>query len=885
VGQEIQTHSVQNNFLSGVLDSRAQGRVDTSAYISSMLNGTNVEMVHLGGVQRRRGLVQKFVAPNQLTALSGTYTMPNGGTASTLKQTWWGSLAAAPSSTTTTTPPNTTDPWVVVHVDLGSAKNVLFADVIGLTLASGSSTQFCIQYSTDDTNWTTLGTALPQLDSTANYTYRRTAGVTYPASYTTARYWRLAKIGGTNLTAESTLTAFTLWGDSGTVSSGRLIPFEVSTGEQYMAVLSDRSAIITNNSGAIVDYVAMPYLSSDLAAVDAQSSAESMMVVHQNYYPQFLIRLSSPLATGVANANFYNFQTFLATFSAIPQIDYADSLSPTPTSDLQTLTFTSGWNVGDTFTVTIQTDTTGPITYLGDNQNTANAIATAVQALWVVNGFTGVSCTSTGSFGYTLTFANDAAAPIGAIAITSLSSSATATTSESQVGVSRQENAWSYTRGFPSTVTFYQGRMWFGGLRSQQESLLGSWVNNILNFSTQQGLDDQAVFVTMSGVNLNAVVGLFPARSLCVFTTGGEFRFVNDNGAAITPSSFPTNQTQYGTAKLKPVMIDGNIIFVQRNLNSIRDFQFDYTQDQFNSLGLSSFASNLVYNVQDLASWNGSNDEEINLTFVVNGVNSRRNARVNPNPLPDGTCGVFNTRKEASVQGWTLWYSPGASGTDEFANVGTVVQSVFFLMNRTLNGTAALVFEQATEGTFMDCSTGSVTQAPSSTVNNLNWLNGMSCRVIADGFVLDNVTPVNGSVTLTRDGRPYVATTYEIGMNFNPLVTPMPLQTTHWAGAYVSNLAHKKRIVRVYVKVANTLGLQYYANPPTPGGAITPYTFPTTQFDTINFDSSPVPYSGILEVEDSSVWDREQDKIVNFTQSDPLPFYLMYLDVQIAGDQ
>ena len=876
MGQEINTHSIQNNFLSGVLDPRAQGRIDTNAYVSSMLQGTNVEMVHLGGVQRRRGLVQKFVCPNQLTQLTGTYTMPNGGTANTIKQQWWGHLSAAPATTVTTTLPNTTTPWVLAQVDLGTAQNVLFADVVGITLASGSSTQFCIQYSTDDANWTTLGTFFPQLDSTASYTYRRYGGSgsspTYPATYTNARYWRVAKIGGANLTSEVTLTAFTLWGDSGNISAGRVISFEVSTTEQYMLVVTDRSGIVTYN-GAAVDYVALPYLSSDLASIDAQSSAESMMIVGQYYAPQFLIRLSSPLAVGVANQTFYNFQTFLAQFAAIPQVDYADSLSPTPTSDIQTLTFSSSWNAGDSFTITILTDTTGPITYSGDNQTTANAIAKAVQALWVVNGFTGVSCVSNGGFTYTLTFANDAAGPMGQVAITSLSSNATATAVEVQVGVSRQENAWSYTRGFPNVVTFFQGRMWLGGLRSQQETVIGSWVNDILNFATDQGLDDQAVYVTLNGVALNAITALFPGRSLCMFTTGGEFRFVNDNGAPITPTSIPTNQTQYGAAQIKPVMIDGNIIYVQKNLNSIRDFQFDYTQDQFNSLGLSSFASNLVYNVRDMAAWNGSLLEEINLVFVVNGINSTVNSATNPNPLPDGTCAVFNTRKEANVQGWTLWESPGSSGGDQFANVASVGQSLFFLVRRNLSARAGLVFEQAVEGTFMDSSTGSVTQqAPASVITGLGWLNGLTCRAIADGYVLDNVVPVNGQVTLTIDGRPYAATTYEIGMNFNPTVEPMPLQTVRWPAG--SNLARKKRPVKARLKVANTLGLLINGQP-----------LPTSTIDTFNFDTAPKPYSGILALEISDVWDETTDKTVTFSQVDPLPFYLMYLDIELAGDQ
>ena len=117
-----------------------------------------------------------------------------------------------------------------------------------------------------------------------------------------------------------------------------------------------------------------------------------------------------------------------------------------------------------------------------------------------------------------------------------------------------------------------------------------------------------AIYVTMSGVALNAINGSCSSgKSLCVFTTGmSEKRSTTTRAVTITPTSGLVNQTQYGTAHIKPVMIDGNIILVQRNLKSLRDFQFDYTVNQFNSLGISALAPNLIYNVNDIAVWNGS---------------------------------------------------------------------------------------------------------------------------------------------------------------------------------------------------------------------------------------------------------------------------------------
>ena len=840
--------------------------------------------------------------PNQLTQLTGTYSSaaegatyyfsPTGNGVYTTSNTGVPAiLGVCPTTdnvafgsnkwgfylTETTTQVEAINPYVVVSLDLQEPKTVLFADVTCLSVSAGSSTQFCIQYSLDNSTWVTVpkGGALPQVDASnglSGYAYRATGPIT-------ARYWRLARVGSASLgTAIVAIGDFTLWGDSGNVSLGRVIPFEVSTTEQYAIICTDRSGTVVNaNTGLTLQNIPLPYANAQLQSMDAQSSAETLSMVHQSVAQIAVIRQNSPLVFPTTSANYaayYNFQPFPIIFDFIPQIDYDDVNSPTPTSDIQTMTVGSGWNVGDTFTITLLTDTTGPITYAGDDYtaggagfvgSTSKAVTIAVQALWAVNGFTGVSCAAGSSANtYTLTFSGSAAAPIGVISLTSLSSNATGSLTETQVGVARQENLWSPARGYPGTVTYFQGRLWYGGLQSQQESVVGSWVNDILNFQTAQGLDDQAIYVTMSGVALNAIVGMFPGKSLCIFTTGGEFRFINDQGQAIVPASAPVNQTQYGGAHIKPVMIDGNVIFVQRNLKSLRDFQFDYTVDQFNSLGISALCPNLIYNVQDIAVWQGSIDDEINLLFAINGANPSTDF----DALPSYSMAVYNTRKEVGVQAWTTWQSQG-----NFHAVGCVVQNVLMLMHHVLgNGKVVMTLVRPTEDTYMDMSyTNSNLQ--SSMVTGLTWLEGLSCRVLADGYVLDNVTVTNGVVNLTSDGQPYVATNVEIGLNFNPTVEPMPLQTVRWPAG--SNLAHKKRVTTIRAKVRQTQGL--YAN----GNLVQ-----LAQMDNFQMDSGPLPlYSGIVELEESTNWDQNTDKMVTFTQVDPLPMQILFLDTELSGEQ
>lgn len=830
----MKSHTIQSNFLSGVLDPRAAGRVETASYNNGMLVGENIEPIHLGGVRRRRGKRYRLTMPNKLARITAgvAITAPHGGTTGNANDDIESTLL------TTTDTVGTTDPFVVVHYDLGTAKAVRFADVLGIVASGGSSTHFVIQASNDDASWTQIA-SMESVDTTAR---------AYRGPNTTAyRYWRVAKVGGPTMgTATITISGFNLWLDSGVVSAGRLVSFEVSTTERYTVILTDRSATIWTE-GSTVGYQPTPYASADLADIDAATDAETMMIVHEDYAPRFLVRETAT-----------NFQCFLTAFEAIPQIDFADSDSPTPTSDHQVITFSASpaWLAGDTFQVCLSGDKTAIVQYAGDNSTTASNIAREVQKLWVVGGFTGVSCTRTGSLTFEIVLAGASADAYELMTVSAASSTGTASVSHTVTGVARREPAWSATRGYPRTVEFHEGRLYFGGTKSKQQSTIASRVNDILHLSIDEGLDDDPIFVTLNGRKLNAIQGMFSGRSLQVFASGGEFRFVKEQGAAITPSDAPANQTAYGAAKIRPVNIDGSTIYIQRNRKSVRDFRFDYTQNAYDSLGISSLAPHLIYDVRDLAAWQGSSLDMINLVFVVNGVNPD----TSDGAYGEGTLAVLNMSKEAQIQAWVIWTTQG-----KYRAVSTILEDIFFLVERSINGVATLFFEQADADLYTDCARTVTNGAPTASVFNLTHLDGEECRVRADGFVFANVTPVAGEATLQQ-----AATEVEVGLDWTPNVTPMPLQQQSQAG---SNFLRKRRIVSVRAKVRNTLGL-----------LVNGKRIADRHFDVDHFDAPATPFSGVFKLEETTNWDETNDKLVALTQVDPLPFELLALDTLMEGD-
>lgn len=816
------THYLQSAFTAGVLDPRLHARTDVAQYYQGMSVGRNVVTVPMGGVKRRPGLKFVLRLPDKLARVSSgiTPTATNGGTAANADDD------SRATVVTTTNNLSTTNPYVVIHFDLGSAKAIEIAEVRDISITAGTSaSEFSIQFSTDNVSWSLFGAVFGTVDTDARSYARGTMG-----NATTARYWRVARQSGSALpdlgAAKAQLSGFNLYEAGSTLSEVRNIPFERSDSERYLVVLTDGFATVVQN-GAIAAIVPTDYASADLADIDAAQSADTMVIVHEDYEPLRLVREAAT-----------NWQLYSIPFTNVPQVDYDDASSPTPTSEVQTVTFT-GFAEGNTFQLELNGARTGAIAYQPTSTaTTAENMRRALQKLYTV-GFTGVSVAFSAGTTYNVTFAGESADNYDLMVGTTLTGTGTIACATTTNGVPRREDIWSATRGYPRTVSFHEGRLWFGGTRSLPQAYLGSVVNDFFNFDTGEGLDDDAVFGLLNTAQLNAITGIRSGRFLHVFTTGGEFRFT---ASPIRPSDVPRNQTEYGTAKVRPVSIDGAIVYVQRTRKVLRNYLYRYEEDAYSSAPLSVLAPHLINGVVDVAAWQGSDDDDANYVFIVNS---------------DGTVAVYNTLRSQEIDAFTEWTTDGL-----FKAVGVSGVDRYFSVRRTINGSDVLYLEIADDDYYTDAGLKAVADG-----GFFTHLIGEDVRVRADGFVLSTVT-VNssGNVIITDDYEP--SGDIEAGLNFVPTVTTMPLSSDFGNGA---NFLRKKRIVHARCYVYETLGLLYNDRP-----------LADRYYDQDTFDEAATPYTGLLSLEESSNWD-EGPLTQTFSQEDPLPMHILGIDFTLES--
>lgn len=312
----------QTSFTGGEVDVLLLGRNDAALYMKSAEKARNVLTLPQGGFRRRPGLAYVDTLPKILQRETGmTITCPEGGTTANANDD------DTSTEVVSTNNISTTDPFVLVHYDLGAATTIKFADVRGLRVSGGSGggDEWRIQYSTDNVSWTDA-MVFDAID-TADTNRRIRVGVS-------ARYWRVAKVGGTDAGLnKGHIDEFWVWTETATISAARPIAFQFSTTQRFMIAMTDRNlAVYKADDYTRVADVHIPHESADVMTTRWVQSLDTLLLFHEDHQPLNVQRQG-------ANDEW---QDAPQTFSNIPQYDFGSGNEDIMSS-------TRGWPTCGTF--------------------------------------------------------------------------------------------------------------------------------------------------------------------------------------------------------------------------------------------------------------------------------------------------------------------------------------------------------------------------------------------------------------------------------------------------------------------------------------------------------------------------------------------------------
>ncbi len=410
---------------------------------------------------------------------------------------------------------------------------------------------------------------------------------------------------------------------------------------------------------------------------------------------------------------------------------------------------------------------------------------------------------------------------------------------DTQATTDWEEAAFSSLRGWPAAVCFHQDRLVIGGSRDLPNRLWLSKTADLYNFDLGTGLDDEAIEFAILSDQVNAIRSVFSGRHLQLFTSGAEWMVT---GEPLTPANMQLQrQTRIGSPvdrTVPPRDVDGATLFVPRNGRELREFLFADVEQAYQATDLALLARHLI-----TAPTDQDYDQHRRLFFVATG---------------DGRLATLTVFRAEQVTAWTTQQTNGM-----FRAVTVLDENVYVLVER--NG--ATLIERFDDTVSMDAALVGTSGTPTTSWSGLDYLEGRSVKVLADGALRADAVVSSGTITLDEP-----ASTVQAGLGFSHEVAPLP---PAMANARGSARAAAVRLIEAIFRVGDTSFLKADT-----GSGLKPLPFKRMGNEGV-LDTAPQPFTGDKRVR-ALGWKRGGiDPLWRIAGDEPLPLRLLSVTTEV----
>ena len=515
----------------------------------------------------------------------------------------------------------------------------------------------------------------------------------------------------------------------GTPASGvRLVSFEFSVTDSYMLCFTNDTMYVYKDKALVHTETSTGIVSAYLDTMCWTQSADTLIVVHQDMAPRKIVRGASDTDWTISTIS----------FDSIP--NYAFTLSTFDTSASGTLTPS---DVSGKITLTSQ-HATFTAAHVGQF---INASPQGRARIVEVTTTTTVNVVTEFPFFDTTAIANaDWDLEIG------------------------YEDVWSASKGWPRTVTFHQGRLYFGGSKSRPSTIWGSKVGLYFSFEAVEALDDDAVEATLDTNTFNAITDLISGRDLQIFTTGGEFNVNQEGLSAITPSNFFVSASSRNGSKegIRVQQLESGVLFVQRQGKALSEIAYSDATLSYETAKVSLLSGHLLKGPKRMDIRRAVATDENDLLLLVN--------------EDDGSICLFSLLRAQNVIAPSQFTTTGS-----FKDIGVDIVDIYTVVSRDDGGVTKYYVELFDDNSLTDCGVVGTTSATA----NMAHLVGAVVHCISDGYVeSDQTVPAGGTITFTN---PPTASS-ECGLPISVEIKTMPTEVKMQSG---TRIGFRKRIVEV----------------------------------------------------------------------------------------
>jgi len=421
------------------------------------------------------------------------------------------------------------------------------------------------------------------------------------------------------------------------------------------------------------------------------------------------------------------------------------------------------------------------------------------------------------------------------------------------------DDPFSGADNYPAAVGYIEQRRCFAGTNNSPQTL---WMTNSGTESTfaysLPSEDTDRISVKVAAREVSSILHIVPLTQLVLLTGSCEYAEFTANGGPITPSSIGIRAQSYiGASTVQPSVINNSLVYCAARGGHVREMGYSWQANGFVTGDLSLRSANL-FDLQTIADqafskaplpivwFVSSNGNLLGLTYV-----------------PEQQIGAWHHH---DTDGAFESVCCVAEGNEErlYAVIrrivnGQTVRYVERMASRLVNALADCFFVDA-GATYPNTPSDPV---PVKTIRGLDWLEGKTVAVLADGAVQNQKVVVDGTITLD-----HAASKVQVGLPYTADLQTLPptLQVDGFGQGRQLN------VNKVWIRLFQSSGI--FAGPSA--DLLTEYKQRTTEV----YGAPPDLQSGQAEITLMPQWNDNGQILLR--QENPLPLTVVAVTMEMA---
>lgn len=416
-------------------------------------------------------------------------------------------------------------------------------------------------------------------------------------------------------------------------------------------------------------------------------------------------------------------------------------------------------------------------------------------------------------------------------------------------------NPFNAANKYPAVVTYFDQRRLFSATNTEPQRTWATKEGTESNLDASLPVQDtDAISFRIAARDANRIRHMVPMNDLILLTSTAVWRVWTADGSALTPTGISARvQATTGSSKASPVTVNNVVLYASARGGHLYELGYSYDVGGYRAGDVSLRAPHLFdgFSVvqMDYASapypivWAvSSSGKLIGLTYV-----------------PEQQIGAFHQHDTLNGTFESVTVIPEG---DEDAVYVVVRRLIAGQLVRYVERFASRRFATQSDAFFVDC--GVTYQGdPAMTFSGLDWLEGQTVNILADGAVAPPQVVVGGEVTIDEP-----ASVVHIGLPIQADIQTLPLSFQipgYGAG-------RPKNVADVFLRVYRSGGI--FAGPDFDNLS------ENKQRTTESYGTAPAIHDGEVEILIDSAW--TDDGSVCIRQNDPLPLTILALALAVA---